>query len=580
MSGFTIPGLGFAKPNETLPPVPADLLAAAASFDGVKIDGDDTAMTDTPSAPAPGPSAAAPSAPQSNPAPETTAANPDTMMVDDEATSSSLTGALEAFLGADQPAQDTNAPTTQPATADATAGQDEHPEWEIDSSPYESSSESSSSDSSDDDDDDEKEAYELLSIEETARMLMAAESDDEGEISKAGTNTQLRTKNEIEYEPVPKPDVTITPEMKITELGAVDQIVENIMVVKAFTPGEYQVLDTGSVLCTTERVVVGAIAETIGKVLQPMYTVMFSTPEDITELGITVGTKICYPVDHAKFVFTEPLRSVKGSDASNIHDEEVAEDEMEFSDDEREAEYKKAQKQKRREKSGRGGPSGSGSGRGGAREPHPLRNEVMADTTTLNYDDEDDGPYKPLQRPASFGQGPPIQQSYIEEPEPGTAAHRFGAHRGGRGGRGGGRGKDRGRGGRGGRGRGGGGGGHGQRGPRSPEATRHHAPDQSQNQAQWNAPAATAPVQAPAAPAFNFPFQMPPAPQQAPQHPPQQAGFVPPPPPGWPGPQAGQQQAAQPHFNPAFFAALLGQMQRGAQGGQQPQWPPQPPPQQ
>jgi hypothetical protein len=39
------------------------------------------------------------------------------------------------------------------------------------------------------------------------------------------------------------------------------------------------------------------------------------------------------------------LRSLKGSDASNVWDEEVGAGEVEFSDDEEEAEYKKRLKQ-------------------------------------------------------------------------------------------------------------------------------------------------------------------------------------------------------------------------------------------
>lgn len=46
----------------------------------------------------------------------------------------------------------------------------------------------------------------------------------------------------------------------------------------------------------------------------------------------------------ATFVFTRELRAIKGSDASNVWDEEVGAGEIEFSDDEQEQEYKRAQK--------------------------------------------------------------------------------------------------------------------------------------------------------------------------------------------------------------------------------------------
>ncbi|TQN73286.1 H/ACA ribonucleoprotein complex non-core subunit NAF1 [Colletotrichum shisoi] len=642
MSGFQIPGLGFAKPNEMLPPLPPDVLAAAASFEGIDTSNsttqqkqekttnqnEDTNMgenIETQSAPAPeAQSVAAPA-----PAPEQANSNEpepepehepesEPMNVDDAIEHPSLTDALEAMIsGLDptppvqtrvaaqeapaapqdtsmsQPADDTLAASA--AAAEQPAAEGEHPEWEVDSSPYESSSESSSDDSSSDEES-EAGGYQLLGVEETARMLMEMEggSDDEGgnDAGKAGGSGHLRTKNEVAVETVPKPDVVLTADDKVEELGLVDQIVENILVVKAFTPGEYQVLDTGSVLCTEDRKVFGVVWETIGKVLQPMYTVMLSTAEEIKEANLTIGAKVYYPPAHAKYVFTQPLKSLKGSDASNIHDEEVAEDEMEFSDDEKEAEHKRQIKQKKKEaRFGKGGAEG-GRSRGG-REPHPLRNEVSAPSVEggLNYDDEDDGPYKPLARPPGFGQVPPTQQSFTTEPEPG----RFGGRRGGRGdfrGRG-----DRGRGGRG-RGRGG----HGGRGDHrdgysAPAHQRHSSSQQEggqqQPQGQWGGnngypapppaqnfnPQQTAP--APTAPSFNFPFPGLPG----------QQGFpaVPPPPPGWPA--QGGQSAQNPqgaYINPAFFAALLGQMQQGQgqQGGQQqqqqqgqqpPQQPPQPP---
>jgi H/ACA ribonucleoprotein complex non-core subunit NAF1 len=46
----------------------------------------------------------------------------------------------------------------------------------------------------------------------------------------------------------------------------------------------------------------------------------------------------------ASFVFTRDLRKLKGSDASNVWDEEVAAAEMEWSDDEAELDYKRSQK--------------------------------------------------------------------------------------------------------------------------------------------------------------------------------------------------------------------------------------------
>lgn len=290
----------------------------------------------------------------------------------------SLTSALEALLGGlDAPPQDPNVSSEQPNGAEQNGQpqeQDEQgdPEWEEDSSPYESSSESSSSDDSDDESEDGKN-YELLGPEETARILMEMEggSDDEGE-GKAkgnGSGAQVRTKNELPEEVVPKPDVVITPEMTITELGVIEHIVENTAVVKAITTGEYQVLDSGSVLCTEDRTVIAAVADLIGNVRQPRYTARFTNEEEIKSYGLEIGVKIFYPPSHAVYVFTQPLREQKGTDASNWHDEEAGDEEIEFSDDEKEAEHKRQLKAKK--KGGRGGKGGVG-GRGGHTEASSL----------------------------------------------------------------------------------------------------------------------------------------------------------------------------------------------------------------
>ncbi|EFY98165.1 Gar1/Naf1 RNA binding domain protein [Metarhizium robertsii] len=545
MSGFQIPGLGQAKPNETLPPLPADVLAAAASVDATEAP---PALSEPHGTSQPKQSdnkteelntAGATAALQAT-------GEPDAMIIDQPDSPLSLTGALEAAIGGlDSTDNAPEQPQPQINTVALQNDQSEHPEWEVDSSPYESSSESSSSDSSDEDSDNE--GYELLGVEETARLLMEAEggSDDEGDHGKGSSAARLRTKNEIAEEIVPKPDITITSEMKIEELGSIEHIVENTVLIKAITPGEYQVLDTGSALCTAERAVIGAVAETIGKVLQPMYTVYFSSEQEIKDLALEVGTKVFYPVDHASYVFTQPLRNVKGSDASNFHDEEVGDDEMEFSDDEKEAEYKRALKQKKKDKWRSKNEDKAG---GAARGPHPLSQEVSADGG-LNYDDDDDGPYKPLARPPGFGDGLASSESYEPAPRPGFRRGRGGDVRG-RGSRG-----------RGGAGRGGGRGGYG-----NTSRDGYSLPPQGGQQNSQQIPNQPATQQAAAPPVMpNFGFQLPAWPQSQ-AAPGQYPVPPPPPPPGWPAQGQGQAGAPNAIINPAFVAALMSQMQQ--QNGQ------------
>ncbi|KAB8265268.1 Gar1/Naf1 RNA binding region-domain-containing protein [Aspergillus pseudonomiae] len=312
---------------------------------------------------------------------------------------------------------------------------EEHPEWEIDSSPYESSSDDSSSDSSDDSDEDDED-YPILSPEEQARILMQAElgSDDEGE-GKGKSGGHIRTANELPEEAPPIPDVTVTPEMKIVLLGHVQAIVENTVLIAANTSGEYQVLESGSLLCLEDRSITGVVAETLGRVEEPLYTIRFPTAAAVEERGLSKGKTVYYVEQHSTFVFTQPLKGMKGSDASNFHDEEIGEDEVEFSDDEAEAEYKRKLKQKRQErKEARDGPAKTKKG-----PPGPSK----LSQTELNYDDNagEDG-YTPLARPKNLHEMMSRQEAPVENDAPSGRGSL-------RGGRGRGRGFDRGRGGRG-----------------------------------------------------------------------------------------------------------------------------------
>ncbi|CZT43569.1 uncharacterized protein RSE6_03631 [Rhynchosporium secalis] len=459
----------------------------------------------------------------------------------------------------------------------------EHPGWEIDSSPIESSSDDSSSDDSSESESETGEhAYKLLSPEEQARILMEGDggSDDEGG-GKAKAGSQLRTKNEVPDVVVPKPDVIITPEMPIMEVGNVEHIVENVLVIKARTSGENRALESGSVLCLEDRSVIGVVAEILGPVQKPLYSVMFTNAGEITEAGLRLGTKVFYSEKHSTFIFTQALKAYKGSDASNLHDEEVGDEEMEFSDDEKEAEHKRRVKQKRIERRG-GKVQNGGSGRGG----HPLQQQQTPydSNQPISYDDpEEDGPYRPLARPVGFensvGHGEaPQEGAYTGNFErPNREPHR------GRG-----RGGDRGRGDRGrvrgdrGRGRGGyqdrrSGGGNGHSLPPRPQS--HQQAPNTYPQSQYQQPAPGSFNQPPATSPGVPNFYMPPvaySPQQPqmpwPQFPPQfqqafQHGQNPSqPPPGNSGPPPPPGGA---FINPAFLPGLWSNQngQNGQNGG-------------
>ena len=331
----------------------------------------------------------------------------------------------------------------------------EHPEWEADSSPIESSSEESETTSGSSSDDGSDADYPMLDPREQARILMAGEggSDDEDRPSKKVGGNHLRTEHEVKEPEITRPDIQITGDMQVEELGSVESVVENIILIKAKTSGNHQVLESGSALCLENRTVIGAIAETLGRVQQPLYTVNFNSAAQIAEEDITVGIKIFYVVQHSSFIFTEPLRTLKGSDASNVYDEEVGADEIEFSDDEAEAEHKRLLKQQKLARKGTQPQSVQPRGRGGNQMGKGGRvGNKDYPSGEINYDDINDGEgYTLLARPTNLHE---MMAGVDPPPESHSPSYSDRGNRGGRAGRGrdrGGRGRGRGdrRGGRG-----------------------------------------------------------------------------------------------------------------------------------
>ncbi|KAJ4413837.1 hypothetical protein N0V82_008279 [Gnomoniopsis sp. IMI 355080] len=437
-----------------------------------------------------------------------------------------------------------HAPTSGVLPAEDEA--DANPEWEADSSPYESSSSDSSDDSSDDDSDVEESK---LGIEETARLLMEADGGSDEEIDGARAAKQaagVRTKNEQPDEPEPKPEITIAAEDVVLPLGIVQHIVEGtLVVIEALRDGNaVTILDRGTVLCKEDRTVLGVIHDTIATVHKPMYILKCRTEEELKTAGLERGTQIWYAKSHAVFVFPSQLEKEKGSDASNLYDEEVGPEEVEYSDDEQEQAHKREKKNKKqRAKGNRGNKSNRG-------DDHELRASTNGDPS-LRYDEDDDGPYKPLSRPANFGMGLPTA------PPPPVAMSAYPPANGSRGGhQQGRRGDSRGRGGRGrgfnGRGRGG----HGHSSPHStPQPQNSYLPPPPFTAAapavpgQWPYPVPPIPHFGGAAPSNSSspppnypmpnwgaaqpsPFAFPPVPPpnwpNTAQRPPQQASYQPP----------------------------------------------------
>lgn len=232
-----------------------------------------------------------------------------------------------------------------PATAQLQQ-ENENAETQFDSSDADSNSSSDSDSDSGSEDSGSEDGYEMLDPATAAKLLMRGDGEDDEDgkgKDKGGGDRQPRTANEVKETIVPKPNIVVTENMGITLLGVVDRVVDNQLLIKGIS-AERQALESGSVLCTEDRGIVGAVADTFGRVTEPMYSVAFTNAQEIEDAGYMHGTKIYYVDSHSRFVFTQDLKQMKGTDASNIHDEEIGEDELEFSDDEVEAEFKRRRK--------------------------------------------------------------------------------------------------------------------------------------------------------------------------------------------------------------------------------------------
>ncbi|KAI8840828.1 Gar1/Naf1 RNA binding region-domain-containing protein [Chytriomyces cf. hyalinus JEL632] len=155
----------------------------------------------------------------------------------------------------------------------------------------------------------------------------------------------LKTKNEMDLPPIEKLDIVIPETADLKEIGEVFALVNNTLVIQS-TPIESITLDADSILCTADRKVFGKVFETFGPVKEPMYSVLYSP--DVNDVKVEVGDKVFYVSEMAKFVFAAQLKAMKGSDASNFYDEEVADHEREFSDDEQEQEFRAQRKLERK----------------------------------------------------------------------------------------------------------------------------------------------------------------------------------------------------------------------------------------
>ncbi|PVU96046.1 hypothetical protein BB561_001424 [Smittium simulii] len=150
-----------------------------------------------------------------------------------------------------------------------------------------------------------------------------------------------KTKNEILNPEAPVIEFDSIPnDTPIKYVGYVQSTIDRTVVVKGIISGEQKVLDYGSILVFDDYSILGAVFDTFGPVRCPLYSILFKNSQDIDRTKISINRKVFVAEIKSNYALTSSL-NVKGSDASNLNDEEISESDIEFSDDEQEIKFKK-----------------------------------------------------------------------------------------------------------------------------------------------------------------------------------------------------------------------------------------------
>eukprot|EP00826_Nyctotherus_ovalis_P035158 TRINITY_DN2993_c0_g1_i13.p1 TRINITY_DN2993_c0_g1~~TRINITY_DN2993_c0_g1_i13.p1 ORF type:complete len:215 (-),score=30.69 TRINITY_DN2993_c0_g1_i13:175-819(-) len=96
---------------------------------------------------------------------------------------------------------------------------------------------------------------------------------------------------------------------------------------------------------TEKKSCVGFVEDVLGPIDQPLYLIFFYPKSEGDHEAIEKGQNLYCPLKGIKLVAISTLKEHKGCDASNIYDEEISKEDIEYSDDEEE---RKARRSKRK----------------------------------------------------------------------------------------------------------------------------------------------------------------------------------------------------------------------------------------
>ncbi|KAI0348278.1 NAF1-domain-containing protein [Trametopsis cervina] len=269
---------------------------------------------------------------------------------------------------------------------------------------------SDSSDSDSSDSDSEPEFQKKTSAKQAKNPDALGEDDDEGGGGIVSPD-QVRTQNEVGEVNVVIPEVEeVGNEEVLEKVGEIMSIIDKVVIVKGAASqvqnrGSDKALDSDTLLVFEDRKVLGYIWETFGPTSQPFYRIQFNEKYPLDPEKVRLSREVYHIPIRSNFVFVSQLKALKGSDASNAHDEEPAEDEVEFSDDEAEREHKRNIKDRR-------GGGESSSSRQPSPSPSHIRESYLDDDTYVA------NPYDAAYNDMDIGGAPvrPPPMPYDEDP--------------------------------------------------------------------------------------------------------------------------------------------------------------------
>ncbi|KAK8952795.1 hypothetical protein KSP40_PGU005581 [Platanthera guangdongensis] len=179
------------------------------------------------------------------------------------------------------------------------------------------------------------------------RELDAHEIDFLSDEEEEGPKGPIKSKHEVEdLPPVPKIDVSLQPHHQMLPVGVILSVMMNKVIVEGSV--RHNPLDEGSVLWVTDtRSQLGLVDEIFGPVKNPFYVVRYNNEQEVPA-GVEVGISVSFVAEFASQILNDKNLYKKGYDASGDNDEELDND-FDFSDDEKEAEFRRSLRLEKRQ---------------------------------------------------------------------------------------------------------------------------------------------------------------------------------------------------------------------------------------